>query len=73
MAAIQCDGFSDLDLEAFRRWQRVSYDVLAEVAAQVVPGVTERDATRCAVGANSAHASAAAEPHVEGTGRHVVA
>lgn len=46
---IESTGFSDRTLDEFRRWQRVSYDVLSEVAARVVPGVTERDATRWAM------------------------
>ncbi len=46
---IQFDGFTDAQLEHFRRWQAVSYDVLGEVASRVEPGVTERDATRWAM------------------------
>lgn len=46
---IAFEGFTDSQLETFRRWQRVSYDVLGEVAALVTPGVTERDATRWAM------------------------
>lgn len=46
---IQFEGFTDVQLDRFRRFQRTSYDVLAEVAAQIAPGVTERDATRWAM------------------------
>ena len=49
MAEIQVDEFTDSELEQFRRWQAVSYDVLAEVRSQLVPGMTERDATRFAM------------------------
>lgn len=38
---IQFDGFTDQELERFRRLQAVSYAVLAEVAARIEPGVTE--------------------------------
>lgn len=46
---IEFEGFTDPQLEQFRRWQAVSYEVLAEVAAQLTPGVTEQDATRLAM------------------------
>ncbi|PZS13910.1 MAG: Xaa-Pro aminopeptidase [Pseudonocardiales bacterium] len=46
---IKSDGFSDTHIEQFRRWQRVSFEVLGDVADQLVPGMTERDATRLAV------------------------
>jgi len=46
---IQFQGFTDAQLSRFRHFQRTSYDVLAEVAAEIVPGVTERDATRWAM------------------------
>ncbi|MGI8664164.1 MAG: M24 family metallopeptidase [Acidimicrobiales bacterium] len=46
---IQFEGFDDQQLERFRHLQRVSYGVLVEVAAQLTPGDTERDATRVAM------------------------
>lgn len=46
---IEFEGFTDRQLDRFRRLQAVSYDVLGEVAAQITPGVTERDATRWAM------------------------
>jgi Xaa-Pro aminopeptidase len=46
---IEFAGFTDTQLERFRALQSVSYGVLAEVAAQLEPGVTERDATRWAM------------------------
>ncbi|HEY6396279.1 MAG TPA: M24 family metallopeptidase [Solirubrobacteraceae bacterium] len=46
---IDFEGFNDLQLEQFRRWQAVSFEVLGEVAARLTPGVTERDATRWAM------------------------
>lgn len=46
---IEFESFTDSQLEQFRRWQRVSYGVLAEVAERLTPGVTERDATRWAM------------------------
>jgi len=46
---IEFEGFSDTQLEQFRRWQAVSYDVLGEVVARLAAGVTERDATRWAM------------------------
>jgi len=46
---IECEGFTDEQLERFRHWQRVSYSVLEEVASRIVPGATERDATRWAM------------------------
>ena len=36
---IQFQDFTDAQLTAFRRFQRTSYDVPAEVAAQIVPDV----------------------------------
>lgn len=48
-SVIEFEGFDDGQLEQFRRWQAVSYAVLEEVAAQLTPGVTERDATRLAM------------------------
>lgn len=48
-APVEFAGFTDRHLDAFRRWQQVSYAVLGEVAAQLAPGVTERDATRWAM------------------------
>jgi methionine aminopeptidase len=48
-AAVEFAGFTDRHLDAFRRWQRVSYAVLEEVAGRLAPGVTERDATRWAM------------------------
>lgn len=46
---IQFEGFTDQQLDQFRRYQAVSYGVLEEVAARIAPGVTERDATRWAM------------------------
>lgn len=46
---IKSNGFSDTQIGQFRRWQRVSFGVLQEVADQLVPGMTEREATRLAV------------------------
>lgn len=46
---IEFAGFTDGQLEQFRRWQAVSYGVLGEVAARLTPGDTERDATRWAM------------------------
>ncbi len=46
---ITVDGFRDAELDRFRHWQRVSYGVLTEVSRRLVPGVTERDATRWAM------------------------
>ncbi len=46
---IESAGFTDSQLETFRRWQAVSYDVLGEVVSQLEPGVTERDAARWAM------------------------
>ncbi|MEP7019269.1 MAG: M24 family metallopeptidase [Pseudonocardiales bacterium] len=46
---IKSDGFSEPQIDQFRRWQRLSFGVLREVADQLVPGMTERDATRLAV------------------------
>lgn len=46
---IEFEGFTDHQLDQFRRWQVVSYGALGEVVAQVVPGVSERDATRWAM------------------------
>ncbi len=46
---IESTGFTDQQLDTFRRWQSVSYGVLGEVAAQLTPGLTERDATRMAM------------------------
>jgi Xaa-Pro aminopeptidase len=46
---IEFSGFTDHQLEQFRRYQAVSYAVLDEVVAQLKPGVTERDATRWAM------------------------
>ncbi len=46
---IEFAGFTDPQLEQFRRYQAVSYGVLDEVVAQLEPGVTERDATRWAM------------------------
>ncbi len=46
---IEFEGFSDAQLARFRRYQRLSFEVLGEVAAQLEPGVTERDATRWAM------------------------
>ncbi|MEO6317362.1 MAG: M24 family metallopeptidase [Acidimicrobiales bacterium] len=46
---IEHEGFTDGQLDEFRRWQGVSFAVLGEVASQLAPGVTERDATRWAM------------------------
>lgn len=46
---IAFSGFTDGELDEFRRWQSVSYAVLGEVAERLEPGVTERDATRWAM------------------------
>jgi len=46
---IEFEGFSDRQLEQFRRWQGVSYEVLGEVVARLTAGVPERDATRWAM------------------------
>ena len=46
---IEYEGFTDSQLDQFRRWQSVSYAVLSEVAGQLSPGVTEQDATRLAM------------------------
>ena len=46
---IEFAGFTDRQIEQFRRYQAVSYGVLDEVVAQLEPGVTERDATRWAM------------------------
>jgi Xaa-Pro aminopeptidase len=46
---IEFESFSDTQIDTFRRWQAVSYSVLGEVAEQLAPGVTERDATRWAM------------------------
>jgi hypothetical protein len=46
---IEFEGFTDHQLDHFRRWQGVSYDVLGEVTARLATGVTERDATRWAM------------------------
>lgn len=46
---IEFAGFTDPQLERFRRYQAVSFAVLDEVLAQLQPGVTERDATRWAM------------------------
>jgi hypothetical protein len=43
------ESFTDPQLERFRQFQAKSYAVLGEVAAQLKPGVTERDATRTAM------------------------
>jgi len=46
---IEFADFNDQQLARFRHYQQVSYGVLEEVAAQLTPGVTERDATRWAM------------------------
>ncbi|MHB8669816.1 MAG: M24 family metallopeptidase [Acidimicrobiales bacterium] len=46
---VEFESFTDRQLEQFRRWQAVSFNVLDEVAARLTPGVTERDATRWAM------------------------
>lgn len=46
---LKLEGFTDLAISTFQRWQRVSYAVLGEVADQLMPGMTEKDATRVAV------------------------
>ncbi|MBA3287173.1 MAG: aminopeptidase P family protein [Acidimicrobiia bacterium] len=46
---IEHRDFTDAQLNTFRRHQATSFAVLAEVAAQLTPGVTERDATRWAM------------------------
>jgi Xaa-Pro aminopeptidase len=46
---IKAEGFTDIELERFGHWQATSYAVLEEVAAQLVEGSTERDATRLAM------------------------
>src|SRR4249919_1271583 len=46
---IEFAGFTDQQLEQFRRYQAVSFAVLDEVVAQLKPGVSERDATRWAM------------------------
>lgn len=49
MVTIQFETFTDPQLGAFQAWQRVSYDVLLEVAGGLSQGATERDATRAAM------------------------
>jgi Xaa-Pro aminopeptidase len=49
MTDVEVTGFTDRQLEEFRRWQRTSYAVLEEVAGQLTEGTTERDATRLAM------------------------
>lgn len=46
---IEYQNFTDRQLETFRRWQRVSYNVLSEVAAALTLDATEKDATRWAM------------------------
>ena len=48
-ALIEVEGFTDAQLEKFRSFQALSYAVLEEVKTKLVPGVTERDATRWAM------------------------
>ncbi len=43
---IKSDGFSDSQIDQFRRWQRVSFGVLREVADQLVPTWRSCRATR---------------------------
>jgi Xaa-Pro aminopeptidase len=46
---IEYAGFSDRQLDEFRRWQRISYAVLGEVVSRLAPGTTEKEATRWAM------------------------
>ncbi|MCU1351779.1 MAG: hypothetical protein JWM05_988 [Acidimicrobiales bacterium] len=46
---IEFEGFTDRQLDRFRQFQAVSYDVLGEVVAKLGAGTSERDATRWAM------------------------